>query len=279
MSDSPDLYALVLRLRAASGHPPPTALGHGAQALFLALVRQVDPSLAAQLHADAPSKPFTVAVLPGVQRARRSAEIELRVTFTRPDLFPPVTQALLRQTIAATLRLGSVALELTDVFGTPDSHPWAGYDTFAGLQERVQPAPQLTLEFAAPAAFSQGSRADGRARLGLLPTPEAVFSSLARRWNELAPSRLGLDLAAVRLAADDTLVSRYRIESAQFSLGKGPQKGFVGVCTYEPPTDRDQARLVTLLADAAFYLGVGMKTARGMGLTRRLKAEHSEQTT
>jgi CRISPR-associated endoribonuclease Cas6 len=271
MTTDPDLYALVLRLRPARGHGPPNPLGHGVHAMFLDLVRQIDPALAARLHADAPSKPFTVALLPGGPHAQRDAALELRVTFTTAELFPPVTQALLRQSLAATLRIGSVALELSDVFGTPEHHPWAGYDSFATLHERAEPAAALTLAFVTPAAFGQGTRADGRARLGLLPTPEAVFKSLARRWNELAPAALKVELAAVETVTNDTLVSRYQLESQQISLGKGPQKGFVGVCSYELPPDAAGARTLALLADAAFYLGVGMKTARGMGLCRRIE--------
>jgi CRISPR-associated endoribonuclease Cas6 len=265
----PDLYALVLRLRPAPGGPPPDPRGHGAQALFLDLLRQVDPPLAQQLHADAPSKPYTVAMLP-MQRQRRDADpVELRVAFTRAELFPPVTRALLEQTAAPTLRLGHATLALADVLGTPGSHPWAGYGAFADLWQAALPAAALTLEFATPAAIGQGTRPDGRGRLGLLPTPEAVFPSIARRWNELAPPELRLDIDGIEAAAHDTLVSRYALETAQISLGKGPQKGFVGVCTYEPPADAEQARALSLLADAVFYLGIGMKTARGMGLCRR----------
>lgn len=267
----PDLYALVLRLRPLQGQPAPDLRGHGAQALFLDLVRQVDPALSERLHAGAPSKPYSVAVLPG--RSQRSpAPAELRVAFTQAELFPPVTRALLEQSAAPTLRLGGTALALSDVLGTPGSHAWAGYGAFAALWEAARPAAALTLEFATPTAFSQATRSDGRQRLGLLPTPEAVFPSIGRRWNELAPGALQLDLAALkRISEELVLVSRYRLETAQISLGKGPQKGFTGLCTYELPPDPEQARVLSLLADAVFYLGVGMKTARGMGLCRRIE--------
>jgi CRISPR-associated endoribonuclease Cas6 len=288
MSDFPDLYAMVLRLRPERGGPPPGALwaprGHGAQALFLDLVRQIDPALAERLHADAPSKPYTVAVLPGPGVGRwevgvggpelRSGRqgpgsVDLRVTFTQAELFPVVTHALLQQLPGATLRLGRANLMLADVFGTPGSHPWAGYGAFRDLAATARPAGTLTLEFATPVAFSQGTRADGRQRLALLPAPELVFPSIARRWNELAPSDLRLDDNVVADAARDTLINRYTLETAQINLGKGPQKGFLGRCTYELPPDAEQARVLSLLADGVFYLGVGMKTARGMGLCRR----------
>ena len=62
MTDFPDLYAFVLRLTPERSGLPVDPRGHGAQALFLNLVRQVDPAVAEQLHADAPSKPYTVAI-------------------------------------------------------------------------------------------------------------------------------------------------------------------------------------------------------------------------
>lgn len=267
MHATPDLYALVIRLRPERSGPPIDARGHGAQALFLDLLRQVAPVLAEQLHDDAPSKPYSVAVLP----ARSDAMVELRVAFTRADLFPLVTRALLAQAGAPTLRLGRAALALDTVFGTPGSHAWAGFGAFAALAGAARPGPGITLEFATPTAFGQGSRADGRARLGLLPTPEIVFPSIARRWNELAPPDLQLDLDHVRAACDETLVSRYELATAQISLGKGPQKGFRGLCSYELPADPAQSRLLNLLADAVFFLGLGVKTARGMGLCRRVE--------
>ncbi len=275
MSDSPDLYALVIRLRPERGGPPPDPRGHGVQALFLDLLRQVAPELATQLHAAALSKPFTVAVLPqqgtGNRRPEQGAgSVELRVAFTRADLFPIVSHALLQQLPGATLRLGRATLTLADVLGTPGSHPWAGYGSFADLWTTARPASSITLEFATATAVGQGTRADGRARLALLPTPEIIFPSIARRWNELAPTDLRLDLDAVEAAARDTLVSRYTLETAQINLGKGPQKGFLGSCTYELAPDPAQARMLGLLSDAVFYLGVGMKTARGMGLCRRI---------
>ncbi len=269
MTDFPDLYAFVVRLHAIGGEPSPRPHGHGVQALFLDLVRQVAPAIAEQLHADAPSKPYTVAVLP--QRSR--ALVELRISLLRADLFQPFVQAMLQQMPGeAPLRLGQARLRLGDVIGTPapQGHPWAGYSSFADLHSNAEPVHTVALEFAAATAIGQGARPDGKQRLALLPDPALIFPSLAKRWNELAPARLRLDPEAVRVAAADTLVTRYRAESTEINLGKGPQKGFVGIVAYELPTDETEARLLALLADAALYLGVGMKTARGMGLCRRL---------
>ena len=191
MTNLPDLYALVVCLWPERGSPQPEPRGDGAQALFLDMVRQVDAPLAEQLHANAPSKPYTVAVLPA-----RGDVVQLRVAFTRSSLFPTITRALLEQLPGARLRLGRAQLALGEVLGAPGSHPWSGFSTFADLSVRRRPAHALTLEFATPTAFSQGTRADGRQRLGLLPSPEAVFGSIGRRWNELASPHLALDTAA-----------------------------------------------------------------------------------
>jgi CRISPR-associated endoribonuclease Cas6 len=270
MSDFPDLYAFVVQLRPVGG-PAPRPQGHGAQALFLDLLGQVAPAVAEALHADAQSKPYTVGVLPGRQRDL----IELRVSLLHSGLFQPFVHAMLRQMPGGELRLGQARLALGDVIGTPapQGHPWAGYGSFADLHARAAPAHTVALEFASATAIGQASRPDGRQRLGILPTPEIIFPSLARRWNDLAPPDLALDMEQVRAASLDAMVTRHRIESTDINLGKGPQKGFVGAVAYELPADPAQSRLLALLADAALFLGVGMKTARGMGMCRRMRHE------
>ncbi|WP_129632982.1 CRISPR system precrRNA processing endoribonuclease RAMP protein Cas6 [Candidatus Oscillochloris fontis] len=268
MSAFPDLYAFVVELRPLANGPAPRPQGQGAQALFLDLVRQVAPDVSEALHADAQSKPYTVGILP----SRRRDVVLLRVSLLQSGLFQPFVQALLRQMPGGALRLGQARLALGDVIGTPppQGHPWASFDSFADLHARVAPAHTVTLEFASATAIGQGSRADGRQRLNLLPTPEAIFPSLGRRWNDLAPHDFSFDIEQVRNASLDTMVSHHRIESTDITLGKGPQKGFVGIVAYELPADPMQARLLTTLADAALFLGVGIKTARGMGLCRRM---------
>jgi CRISPR-associated endoribonuclease Cas6 len=270
LSDDPDLYAFVVRLHPTGHGPAPRPQGHGLQALFLDLVRQVAPELAERLHADAPSKPYTVAVLPGRERG----PVEVRVSLLAGELFQPFVAAMLNQMPGdEPLRLGRASLRLGDVIGTPAprGHPWAGYSSFAELHARAEPAHSVALEFTSPTAIGQGERPDGRQRLAILPDPALIFPSLARRWNELVPlGALRVDKDLVEVAAKETLISRFRAESIAISLGKGPQKGFVGWAVYELPADPAQARALALLADAALFLGVGMKTARGMGLCRRL---------
>ncbi|GAB4193351.1 MAG: hypothetical protein OHK0022_08110 [Roseiflexaceae bacterium] len=278
MSELPELAALVLRLRPQPGCARNTASGQHAQALFLDLVAQIDPARASLLHAGSDSRPYTVALLER-QPEQAGGCLELRVSLLGPELFATLYQSLLRLDARRALRLGHGGYLLAEVLGTPEQHPWAGWRSFGGLLEQVRPVDRLTLEFATPAAFSRGELADGRARLWLLPDPASVFGSLSRRWNSLAPAAAHLDPEAVAVAADQTLLSYYAdLNTRQISLGRGPQKGFVGRCTYELPPDPQQRRLLTLLADAARFLGVGIKTARGMGLCRRVAGREAPRT-
>jgi CRISPR-associated endoribonuclease Cas6 len=269
MPQTADLYALIIRLRPLQNQGQVDARGHGAQALFLRLIQQVDPELSSYLHNDAKSRPFTVAVIPQSRNQQQEC-VELRVTFCQAELFEPISRALSQHDSNEPLRLGHSALRLHEVIGEQTRHPWAGFGSFGQLAGNVQSSHEITLEFTTPTAIGQGVRNDGRQRLALLPNPELIFPSIARRWNEFAPTNLYCDPELLEAATRDCLVSRHQISTTQIHLGKGPQKGFIGQCTYELPKEPQQAYVLNLLADAVFYLGVGMKTARGMGLCRRV---------
>ncbi len=272
MTDHPDLYALVLRLQPEQGRGPLAVNGHGVHALFLELVRQVDAELANALHAEALSKHFTVAALPPYGKR---LPLEVRVTLMQSTLFPPLTRALLEQSVRPALRLGSTSLVLADVCGTPGSHTWAGYTSFAELSRNVQPARVLSLRFLTPTFTTQGTMAgSNKQRLNVLPLPDAMFGSLARRWNNLAPPDIPMpDQSEVQALCRDVLVRQHQVETVAHSLRRNVQIGFVGMVRYEVPDDSDTQSVLTLLADAAFYLGVGAKTTQGMGVCRRLAPE------
>jgi len=107
----------------------------------------------------------------------------------------------------------------------------------------------------------------------VLPLPELVFDSLARQWNSLAPVPLQIDRQALRTYTDQHVVIK-RLESLHTQMlhfAKAPQVGFVGRVSFGLMGDNDIARLyLNMLADFAFYAGVGMKTTMGMGQCRRV---------
>jgi CRISPR-associated endoribonuclease Cas6 len=65
-----------------------------------------------------------------------------------------------------------------------------------------------------------------------------------------------------------------RLETRIQEFRHAPQVGFVGQVTYGLMGADDWARRVlNALADLAFYCGVGMKTAMGMGQCRALRPD------
>ena len=107
----------------------------------------------------------------------------------------------------------------------------------------------------------------------VLPHPALVFGSLARGWNNLAPAPLQIDRKAVRGYAEEHVVVKrlddIRTRMQQFR--RTVQVGFLGRVTYGLLGDNDAARTeLNALAEFAFYGGVGMKTAMGMGQCRRV---------
>src|SRR2546429_5892425 len=59
------LYSIILELCAVSSTSIPAHRGNHTHALFLDLVRQIDPELSSRLHDEPEYRPFTVSVLQG----------------------------------------------------------------------------------------------------------------------------------------------------------------------------------------------------------------------
>jgi CRISPR-associated endoribonuclease Cas6 len=266
-SATPDLVACVMRLVALEGATLERTQGHRVHALFLDLMRRSDPALAAMLHADGPVKPFTVASLQ--ERGRRlqaGDEYVVRLALLRGDLYLPFASVFLRGT-PPELQVGTARFAVREVQTTPEGHPWAGVASWSDLVARARPEETIAFDFVTPTAFSQSEDARGKKQYGLFPEPKAVFGSLLRRWNLLAPAPLPADL----LERLEVLPSRYELRTAMLRFGKGPQLGFTGYCAYQVHGPETERVLLAMLAEAAFFLGVGYKTTQGMGLVRRVR--------
>lgn len=276
----PALHALILRLTPSARVAVRATIGHQAHGAFLAAVREMDPALAEALHATGVRvRPFTVSPLFGVPPPREglvtlmpSREYGLRLTLLDAALHERFMARFLRSDRRPVIRLGEAELLVREIRGTPGSHPWAGYSSWAELVQAAQPSSELTIEFASPTAFGFGQRAWGK-KIVVLPQPELVFDSLARSWNALAPAPLAVDREALAAyLAEDVVVKRLEHLATQMQhFGRAPQVGFMGRVTYGlmGPGDSVRRQLDTLAA-LAFYAGVGMKTTMGMGQARRV---------
>lgn len=296
----PAFYSSVLTLVAQNRAALMPTHGQHAHAAFMGLLREVSPEFAAALHGFNGRKPFTVSPLmgDGALNLREGDARYLRVTLIGRDLFDLFTQRFVNSGLPMQLRVGEAVFAVAGVRATNGSHAWAGCESAAELVSRSlngPPAREVALEFITPTAF----QADGRALV--MPIPQAVFGNLLSQWQTMGCGET-LDMFAwAQMAAgrghisaleeDGTVMSDEKIWRKVFAecvhvkkmrdlntralqIKGAPFLGFTGQVGFEiigeSPVLEDVARMVNILADAAFYFGVGRKTTMGMGQCRRL---------
>lgn len=266
-----DLRSFVALCEAEASATVPLSHGHLLLSAFLRAVGEVaGAKVRAELH-DADDKPFTLSPLWGLRRVGRERAGLLpgqtcwfRVTALTVPL-GTVLEALAQRQV--TLEVGEAVLQVRRWCVSPGDHPWAGATSFRELVDgwrTAEPVPRrVAFEFVTPTAFRVG-----RSNVPL-PLPGLVFGSLQRRWT--AWSRAALPGGRDARWTHRLRVSRYDLRTRMADFGAYRQVGFVGECEFEVAEDSDEdARAVQVLAGFAFYAGVGVKTAMGMGQVRPL---------
>lgn len=222
----------------------------------------------------------------------------IRLTLLLGDLFPIFYNALMRFNLAETtgsnppfMRLGKQLFLLEEIILTNDDPSgWTGFTSLSSMVEKAQQArfgslAAFTLEFASLTTFGRGNNRTGYgAYQVMLPLPHFVFQSLARRWQDIAPPELAPVIQKERieryLQEDGIIIIDYDLKAHHIHFTTHQQRGFVGTCTYQlrGPDEKlsDESPLTTrqqmyLLAQLAFYTGVGYKTAMGLGQARLKK--------
>lgn len=277
------LYSIVLSLTPVREVTIGATMGHQTHAAFLTAVREVDPELSEAIHApNASVRPFTVSPLRGIPRARDGRvrlspdrDCWLRFTVLQAPIYERFMARFLQAGSRPVIRLGGAELLIREILTTGGAHPWSGYTTWAELVDGASPEPEIRMSFASPTAFGFGQKEWGK-QVVVLPNPEPVFGSLVRSWNQLSPPELQVDQDGLRTyLREHTVVKRvHRLETQMLQFRRSAQVGFVGDITYGLMLDDDtMLRQINALADFAFYAGVGMKTAMGMGQCRRVRRE------
>jgi len=220
----------------------------------------------------------------------------VRLTFLLGELFPLFYDSLMRFNMAGIgsrkppfMQIGKRAFLLEEVIAAADDPSgWTGFSTFAGLVKQVRAMKQtadqlLKLEFAAITTFSRNSSKERgySNHFAILPLPQYVFPGLVKRWQELAPPELAhlvqRESVEAYIQEEGVIIGDYDLRPHWVTFVKHYQRGFVGTCSYilrgkdEPTTPESPLTVrqqILLLAQLAFYTGVGSKTAMGMGQTR-----------
>jgi CRISPR-associated endoribonuclease Cas6 len=273
------LYAIVLRLAVARRGAISANHGDQARSALLNLIREGDAPLAGRLHDDNAQKPYTISLIQGKKRGADGAlhfgdDDEAYWRFTL--LCEPAFEALLRRRLLnrqlPRIRVGAVDFTILDVYASGVNHPESGYTSIAELHSRWDAPPEslprgITLDFRSPTVFSLGGRGSDRL-WRVLPEARMVFGTLRKRWAALGGKEPGdgFDAWAERCLVAEAL----RLTTRMTIIEGRPVPGFSGVVRYRLCGDPRWMGLAHLLADFAFWQGVGYQTTRGMGQVYRM---------
>jgi len=266
------LIAIVLSLVAEHDMTLPAFVGRAGYAAALGALSRVDAELAGRIHDNDGAKPLTCSSLLGTQSrggkidVRAGEEVALRVTGLTPEVSRALAAALL-ESPPDLWELDGHRLRVARTICNSEQHGWSGQTTYEGLAaaqltqaERLDR--QVTLEFASPTSFKSKEMNIP------IPLPGLVFGSLVERWNTFSPVVLSPEMR--RFGEEVMAISRYRLVSQTVeSKAGGLRVGGMGTVTYRAlGGDRYWLGVMHMLASFAFYSGVGVQTATGMGQAR-----------
>ncbi|TCP60212.1 CRISPR-associated Cas6 family protein [Heliophilum fasciatum] len=262
------LLSMVFRLQAMNNAFLP--LSHGAMA-YAALLKMIDrrsPALAKEIHDVQSAKPITVAPLQSAGMVPSHPHVHIvagevftwRVTALTANVAEEIQQMVHS---VERVQIGQGIFQVLEVVTSWAEHGEARQTTYPELLNRWErqavPA-EVTLQFVTPTAFRRGRVHQ------LLPTPRLVWGSLLDRWNRWAPQSftIGRDLLEEAI-----LLRAWQGGTQRIELDHRAATGFTGQFTYRVQPNYPAVRLMmAVLADFAFFSGVGWQTAHGMGQVR-----------
>lgn len=308
----PDLCSTVFVLHTQQVFPAHLFLGRAVYKLFLLMLGRMTQltgdaryaELASELHDLNAALPFTASDLFQSDRAYywfRLTGLEPRIC----DVLQRMVEMLPGQTLDVPPRedVAEAAWSAKIEAAMMAYHDWAGQATYTGFVQDAWARPaehQITLDFMTPTAL----RSVGVYRP--FPEPSLVFKLLYERLLKLDGMSLPFqpEVEYVEACASYLVeVTDYQIVCAQIPVKQSHVTAFYGWAAYDLHRDNDAFRkrartreerdhdpgltaiythimshhaqyacLLNLLADFAFYSGVGLQTGQGMGMVRRGQA-------
>jgi len=268
------LSALVIGVETERACTVPRTLGMALHAWFLDWLRSRDAALAAALHADNATRPFTISdvtwctpLTPGPEKARSpmpsGAAGKVRIT----SLDPAVSR-ILREGIddleVRGYEFDGVRLRRRDVRWRNGADPDCGSTnvvTLLHVADECSLPRRLVVRFVSPTVFKQ------HGQFRSVPTPRLAFGSWLRRWNAVAPDSAWPDALVDEIDACVQL-ERGALREQSVAHATHRSRGGLGTCVYGIGGGASLLRQAHVLAAFAFWAGTGKSVAWGLGQTR-----------
>jgi CRISPR-associated endoribonuclease Cas6 len=247
---------LVLRLSDTS-FPMPRWLGSETRIVFYNMLLEADPLLSHRVHEELDPKPFTVSSL----IKRKKGQYQIRFTILMNEIYTPLIKILLDKFRNGN-KIGFEAREFEIervVLGGIDEK-FATITDYRSLWQNT-PRRDFRFRFVSPTSFRSG---DGNLPF---PLPYSLYNGLLKKWNSYAPSDLIIDQAILQEITKRVFPARHSIRTVLAEQRNTKLIGFVGRCIFEVlgEVSDDTLHKLTVLTEYAYFAGVGMKTAQGMG--------------
>lgn len=261
------LSAIVFSLQPIKKARLPLSHGTFAYSAALELFLRKDAALAKFLHEAKPYKPFTVSPLMDT-KVREGNELILNpndiYTWRITGLTKEVCEQLLQFTHEiGGVRIGDAIFSIVEIVTAKEQHQDAGQDTYAEMWERwgkMTPPKIVTLNFLTPTTFRFGRFEQP------FPLPRQVFGSLLALWDAFSPHPIG---QLKELFEEVVILTNWKGETRRVEFGSYRTVGFIGRFSYTVAEKLPElSRLLGLLAEFAFYAGVGWQTTHGLGQVR-----------
>ncbi|MEA5521663.1 CRISPR-associated endoribonuclease Cas6 [Limnoraphis robusta Tam1] len=256
-TQSKTLHSWVIELGAADNGIIPATLSRAIHGQVMNWLQLSSSEIADNIH-KMQSSPFSLSGLIGNRRIKGNQAGDrflIRISLLDDTLVQPLLSGIEKWGNQPII-LGKFPFVFRHLYTLPGTHRLSGSTSYEVLSQTPAFGESLTLDFLSPTSFKQTDD------IQTFLLPELVFGSLERRWNQFAPENLQFPSQEWR-----GKVSAYELKTYALKMEGGGEIGAQGWVKYRF-NNSQQMKIAMILAQFAFFSGVGRKTAMGMGQAR-----------
>ena len=302
--------SIVLSLTTQSLIPAHQIQGVALQQLFFHLIDIVDPELGHVLRRDKENRDYSLSALQtALPRRTYSAKAIAQAPFNQLQYLhnqpiKPQTKCwwrisllddelfdhlifLWRQFEGEEFSLGDGKIIITKITANPLKHPWASSCSYRDIYEQADAQEHnIHLQFVTPTTFQAKAQSKTLQNAAVelsrtytpLPTPEAVFQALRKRWNRYSGLAFTPNLVEAlvpthfNIQTQSTLIPPCIETQAVFHSSESTISGCIGQISFRIISGGDPliTKRLNALADFIRYCPVGSNTLLGMGIAHRV---------